>query len=327
MGWIRNAATRIREMLPERPTWEQIYLDDVRKFGIEAAEHRNRWTPMPGQFREAAERLSAQLAAEQEALSRLEHTYGLEDRDGEADPEQDADRADAVYRRWVQEGERGNPPASPALDREIDAALEQYPDGPTWAEQAQADEYAAARERGPNMSYPEFEGPGFTEPPVDWPGWHREHTEEEREQYWDPPGAAAGTDSEPWWDGERMASDPERSPGLVADQDAEDAQTGADPRQAAGRPEGVTHTGPETLDITGQAIGRGGPQRQAEAGPSGQPGAPYVVNTGRHGQINVDRTAVGPNAHVSIRGGEVEFGNSPPPTGRPPERGLEPEIG
>ena len=38
------------------------------------------------------------------------------------------DQADAAYRRWAQEGERGNPPASPALDREIDRAAAQWPE-------------------------------------------------------------------------------------------------------------------------------------------------------------------------------------------------------
>jgi hypothetical protein len=87
------------------------------------------------------------------------------------------------------------------------------------------------------------------------------------------------------------------------------------------RGEGVTHTGPGTVNITGQAVGRQGPardqgrtaaHREYEAG-SGEPGAPYVVNTGRHGQINMDRSAVGPGAHVSIRGGEVTFGSDTQP--------------
>jgi hypothetical protein len=34
--------------------------------------------------------------------------------------------------------------------------------------------YREAHERGPNWSYPEYEGPGFTEPPLNWCGEHHE---------------------------------------------------------------------------------------------------------------------------------------------------------
>jgi hypothetical protein len=38
------------------------------------------------------------------------------------------DQADAAYRHWVREGEQGHPPASPALDAEIDRAAAQFPE-------------------------------------------------------------------------------------------------------------------------------------------------------------------------------------------------------
>lgn len=123
---------------------------------------------------------------------------------------------------------------------------------------------------------------------------------------------------------------PERPAGRQAQQEQPRREAGA-ARQA----EGVTHTGPGTVNITGQAIGQPGApargqgrtagHREADAS-GGEPGAPYVVNSGRHGQINMDRTAVGPGAHVSIRGGEVEFGSSSQPTTREPGRDLGPHV-
>ncbi len=35
--------------------------------------------------------------------------------------------------------------------------------------------------------YPPYEGPGYTEPPVNWEGWHCPHSKYEKEHYWDNP--------------------------------------------------------------------------------------------------------------------------------------------
>jgi hypothetical protein len=40
-------------------------------------------------------------------------------------------------------------------------------------QQAAYDAYVG--ERGPNWTYPEYEGPGYTEPAFDWEGWHEDH--------------------------------------------------------------------------------------------------------------------------------------------------------
>jgi hypothetical protein len=93
----------------------------------------------------------------------------------------------------------------------------------------------------------------------------------------------------------------------------------------------VVHTGPGTRTISGQAVGPRQPapdlrlpaaHRAAEAD-TGDQGGPYIVNLGG-GQINMDRSATGPNAHVTIRGGEVNFSSG---TQRERELGAEPEAG
>ncbi len=75
-------------------------------------------------------------------------------------------------------------PADLELDAEIERLSQVYPEI-SEPERQQAENYRQAAERGPNLSYPEFEGPGFTEPPDDWEGWHQDHSEHDREHYWD----------------------------------------------------------------------------------------------------------------------------------------------
>ena len=77
------------------------------------------------------------------------------------------------------------PVADPAeRDALISEAAEEFPEY-SWADKEQERIYEEARERGPAMSYPEYEGPGYTEPAVNGPENHVDHTEEEREHYWD----------------------------------------------------------------------------------------------------------------------------------------------
>jgi hypothetical protein len=113
-------------------------------------------------------------------------------------------------------------------------------------------------------------------------------------------------------------------------------QVSRDAEQEAGAPgregpDSVVHTGPGTRTISGQAVGprqpapdlrRPAAHRAAEA-EVGDQGGPYILNLGG-GQINMDRSATGPGAQVTIRGGEVSSGSS---TQR--ERGseAEPEAG
>src|SRR5260370_31384571 len=71
---------------------------------------------------------------------------------------------DADYWDWREDyPHKGNPPDSRELDREVQRFSQQYPEV-SWLESEQKKFEAEAYERGPNMSYPEHEGPGFTEP-------------------------------------------------------------------------------------------------------------------------------------------------------------------
>ena len=80
------------------------------------------------------------------------------------------------------------PVADPAeRDALINEAAEEFPEY-SWADKEQERIDEEARERGPAMSYPEFEGPGYTEPAVNGPENHVDHTEEERDHYWDQDG-------------------------------------------------------------------------------------------------------------------------------------------
>ncbi len=85
------------------------------------------------------------------------------------------DRANADYRKWAEnEGHVGNLPGSAERDRLIGWFSEQYPEVSS-LEREQEEHYREAYGGGPRWEYPEYEGPGFTEPPVDWEGWHRDH--------------------------------------------------------------------------------------------------------------------------------------------------------
>jgi len=90
--------------------------------------------------------------------------------------EEEAERqADARYREWADnEYHKSNPPKSVELDREIGRFSEQFPEV-SHLEQEQRDFEEAAYARGPNWSFPQYEGPGFTEPPLHWkaPGQHK----------------------------------------------------------------------------------------------------------------------------------------------------------
>ena len=83
---------------------------------------------------------------------------------------------DADYWDWREDyPHKGNPPDSRELDREVERFSQQYPEV-SWLESEQKKFEAEAYERGPNMSYPEYEGPGFTEPAMDSEIWHHDHT-------------------------------------------------------------------------------------------------------------------------------------------------------
>jgi hypothetical protein len=96
------------------------------------------------------------------------------DRQVQADIEEYERNADSD--RWAgRYPQKGNPPKSRALEWEIDRYSEQYPEVSS-LEMEQEEICRETHERGPNWSYPEYEGPGITEPPVDWEGWHHDHT-------------------------------------------------------------------------------------------------------------------------------------------------------
>jgi hypothetical protein len=69
--------------------------------------------------------------------------------------------------------QKGNPPESDRLDEEIQRFTEEFPEM-SEAEREQIDFVQTAYEQGPRGSFPEYEGPGFTEPPLNWvaPGEH-----------------------------------------------------------------------------------------------------------------------------------------------------------
>ncbi len=110
-----------------------------------------------------------------------------------AHPHEAAERTrDGNYREWDARRElgqaRGNPPASRALDADITLFSWQYPefsglDRDQAAVDADAD--ADASLNADYAVYPPYEGPGYTEPPVNWEGWHQPHSEYEKDHYWD----------------------------------------------------------------------------------------------------------------------------------------------
>jgi hypothetical protein len=116
--------------------------------------------------------------------------------DGRPVVEAEDDARDTDYQRWAQQAETGqatgNPPASAALDPEIDRATQEWPE--VGAAQAINDPSSG-----------------------EW--WDARAASE-------PAGSQAldgepGQHDQPWWDGERMATDRQRSPGLAAELEAE----------------------------------------------------------------------------------------------------------
>jgi len=187
MSWITNA-------------W-QFVADEVRDLS-DAMHGRNGLTGAEAWHDERAaetERHAApREAVDQTGLARDADGRSVEvDADGyparEVSPDdsrlvaQAQDQADADYRRWAQEqdsGQRGgNPPASRALDREIDRAAEEWPEyvGP---DHAQEEVKAGVAENYKVAIYPRHEGPGYTESPVNWEAWHQDHTGYEKDHYW-----------------------------------------------------------------------------------------------------------------------------------------------
>jgi len=100
-----------------------------------------------------------------------------------------AERAkDDSYQKWAEEQGQGqpgrNPPKSRMLDAKIAEFAREFPEfsGP---DQAQAEIDADATENWDAGMYPPYEGPGYTEPPVNWEGWHQPHSAYEKDHYWD----------------------------------------------------------------------------------------------------------------------------------------------
>jgi hypothetical protein len=81
-------------------------------------------------------------------------------------------------------------------DRLIGEFSREYPEisGP---EMQQAEINKDAAENWNGAVYPPYEGPGYTEPPADWEGWHQPHSEHEREHYWDTPEHEIPPEPEP----------------------------------------------------------------------------------------------------------------------------------
>ena len=100
-----------------------------------------------------------------------------------------AERArDNNYRAWLASQEhgqvRGNPPASRLLDASIAQLASEYPEYSALdREQAEINEDAMVHSDW--GTYPPYTGPGYTESPVNWEGWHRPHSDYEKDHYWD----------------------------------------------------------------------------------------------------------------------------------------------
>lgn len=71
-------------------------------------------------------------------------------------------------------------------DRLIEEFSREYPEISV-PEMQQAEINKDAAENWDGAVYPPYVGPGYTEPPADWEGWHEPHSEHEREHYWDNP--------------------------------------------------------------------------------------------------------------------------------------------
>lgn len=84
---------------------------------------------------------------------------------------------------WAARKPQAPDPGEAERDRLIEEAAERFPEY-SHLDQAQMEIDADARANW-GSSYPEYEGPGYTEPPVNWAGWHADHSEFERDHYWD----------------------------------------------------------------------------------------------------------------------------------------------
>jgi hypothetical protein len=74
-------------------------------------------------------------------------------------------------------------PGEAERDRLIEEAAGRFPEYSHLDQQQEAIDADARANWG--SSYPEYEGPGYTEPPVNWEGWHTDHSDFDREHYWD----------------------------------------------------------------------------------------------------------------------------------------------
>lgn len=95
--------------------------------------------------------------------------------------------ADARYQLWVkaqEHGQRaGNPPRSRLLEARIAELAKLYPEYSALdIEQARID--ADAHSNWNSEAYPPYAGPGYTEPPVNWEGWHQPRSDCEKDNYW-----------------------------------------------------------------------------------------------------------------------------------------------
>ncbi|HET9896992.1 MAG TPA: hypothetical protein VFQ44_18820 [Streptosporangiaceae bacterium] len=97
---------------------------------------------------------------------------------------------DARYPRRAEDLEQGrragNPPGCKLLDTQIARLARQFHEY-SYQDLFQAEIDAAAESylEWNQFGYPPYEGPGYTEPPLNWEGYHKPRTEHERDHYWD----------------------------------------------------------------------------------------------------------------------------------------------
>ena len=110
------------------------------------------------------------------------------------EPEEAQVETDAVWpdaASWATRKPQAPDPGEAERDRLIEEAAERFPEY-SHLDQQQAAIDADARANWNGYAYPPYEGPGYTEPPVNWEGWHSDHSEYERDHYWDPESDHAG---------------------------------------------------------------------------------------------------------------------------------------